>query len=208
MGRRAGGAGRQRTIPRPSDLTAAPARTRKFMFPAALANRSANENLEPLAVAHAAELAPLLDDPSLHEFTGGAPLSVAALAARRSPEGDQMWGNWVARARATGTVAGTVQATLSAGGPAAGPALAATFPRAGRPLARLSQGAAGLAAGGRAAPIPAVAGVASGCDGLGASMVPVMPAGRRATGRRFFGRPTPPVRYRAWCRERSSPPWG
>jgi len=31
-------------------------------------------DLEPLAVAHATELAPLLDDPSLHEFTGGAPL--------------------------------------------------------------------------------------------------------------------------------------
>jgi hypothetical protein len=86
-------------------------------------------DLEPLAVAHAAELAPLLDDPALHEFTGGAPLSAAALAARyarqaarRSPGGDQMWGNWAVRVRATGTVAGTVQATLPAGGPAAGPA--------------------------------------------------------------------------------------
>jgi RimJ/RimL family protein N-acetyltransferase len=86
-------------------------------------------DLEPLAVAHAAELAPLLDDASLHEFTGGAPLSAAALAARyarlaarRSPEGDQMWGNWVVRVRATGAAAGAVQATLPAGGPAAGPA--------------------------------------------------------------------------------------
>jgi len=76
-------------------------------------------------VAHAAELAPLLVDPALHEFTGGAPLSAAALAARyarlaarRSPAGDQMWGNWVVRVRATGTAAGTVQATLPAGGPA------------------------------------------------------------------------------------------
>jgi predicted PhzF superfamily epimerase YddE/YHI9 len=43
MGRRAGGAGRQRTIPRPPDLTAAPARTCIFMFPAALASRLANE---------------------------------------------------------------------------------------------------------------------------------------------------------------------
>jgi len=57
-------------------------------------------DLEPLAVAHAAELAPLLDDASLHEFTGGAPLSAAALAdrfarlaVRRSPGGDQWWGN-------------------------------------------------------------------------------------------------------------------
>ena len=39
-------------------------------------------DLEPLAVAHAAELAPLLDDPCLHEFTGGVPLAAAALAAR------------------------------------------------------------------------------------------------------------------------------
>ena len=86
-------------------------------------------DLEPLAAAHAAELAPLLDDGSLQEFTGGAPLSAAALAARyarlaarRSPEGDQMWGNWVVRLRATGAATGIVQATLPAGGPAAGPA--------------------------------------------------------------------------------------
>jgi RimJ/RimL family protein N-acetyltransferase len=80
-------------------------------------------------VAHAAELAPLPDDTSLHEFTGGAPLSAAALAARyarlaarRSPGGDQMWGNWAVRVRAAGTVAGTVRATLPASGPFAGPA--------------------------------------------------------------------------------------
>ena len=86
-------------------------------------------DLEPVTVAHAAELAPLLDDASLHAFTGGAPLSAAALAARfarlavrRSPGGEQVWGNWVLRIRATGAVAGTVQATLPAGGPAAGPA--------------------------------------------------------------------------------------
>ena len=91
--------------------------------------RTERLSLEPLTVAHAAELAPLLDDPSLHEFTGGAPLSAAALAdryarltARRSPGGDQEWGNWVLRVRATGEAAGTVQATLPADGPAAGPA--------------------------------------------------------------------------------------
>ena len=80
-------------------------------------------------MTHAAELAPLLDDVALHEFTGGTPLSEAALAARytrlaarRSPSGDQLWGNWVIRVRATGAAAGTVQATLLAAGPAAGPA--------------------------------------------------------------------------------------
>ena len=91
--------------------------------------RTERLSLEPLTVAHATELAPLLDDPSLHEFTGGAPLSAAALtaryarlAARRSPGGDQMRGNWVPRVRATGEAAGTVQATLPASGPAADPA--------------------------------------------------------------------------------------
>lgn len=80
-------------------------------------------------MAHAEELAPLLDDAALHEFTGGAPLSAAAvtarfarLAARRSPDGDQFWGNWMIRVRATRAAAGTVQATLPTGGPAAGPA--------------------------------------------------------------------------------------
>jgi RimJ/RimL family protein N-acetyltransferase len=86
-------------------------------------------DLEPLAVAHAAELAPLLDDTSLHEFTGGAPLPPAALAARyarlaarRSPDGSEMWGNWVVRVRATGAAAGIVQVTLPTDGPASGPA--------------------------------------------------------------------------------------
>jgi RimJ/RimL family protein N-acetyltransferase len=86
-------------------------------------------DLEPLAVAHAAELAPLLDDPSLHVFTGGAPLLAPALAdryarlaMRRSPDGNQLWGNWLIRVRATGAAAGTVQATWPAAGPVAGPA--------------------------------------------------------------------------------------
>jgi RimJ/RimL family protein N-acetyltransferase len=91
--------------------------------------RTERLKLEPLVAAHAAELAPLLDDTRLHEFTGGAPLSAAALAARyarlagrRSPGGDQLWGNWVLRLRGTGAAVGTVQATLPAAGPAAGPA--------------------------------------------------------------------------------------
>jgi hypothetical protein len=66
----------------------------------------------------------LLDDVALHKFTGGKPLSAAALAARyarlahrRSPDGSQLWGNWVMRVRATGMAAGTVQATVPAAGP-------------------------------------------------------------------------------------------
>jgi RimJ/RimL family protein N-acetyltransferase len=89
-------------------------------------------DLEPLVAGHAAELGPLLDDVALHKFTGGKPLSGAALAARyarlahrRSSDGSQLWGNWVIRVRATGVAAGTVQATVPAAGPSAGPALVA-----------------------------------------------------------------------------------
>ena len=98
--------------------------------------RTERLDLEPLTVEHAAELAPVLDDAALHEFTGGAPLSETALTARyarlaerRSPDGHQLWGNWVMRIRETGVAAGTVQVTLPAGGPAAGPAAG---PPAGR----------------------------------------------------------------------------
>ena len=50
--------------------------------------------------------------------------------------------------------------------------------------------------------IPAVAGVASGGDGLGASAVPVMSQAYGQLDRGASRRPAPPVRYRAWCRER------
>jgi hypothetical protein len=88
--------------------------------------RTKRLDLEPLAAEHAPELGPLLDDIALHEFTGGKPLSAAALAARyarlarrRSSDGSQLWGNWVMRVRSTGVAAGTVQATRPAGGPQA-----------------------------------------------------------------------------------------
>jgi RimJ/RimL family protein N-acetyltransferase len=86
-------------------------------------------DLEPLTAAHAAELAPVLDDVRLHQFTGGTPLTADALTARyerlatrRSPDGRHQWGNWVLRSRETGTAVGTVQATLPARGHHAGPA--------------------------------------------------------------------------------------
>jgi RimJ/RimL family protein N-acetyltransferase len=84
---------------------------------------------EPLTRAHAAELFAGLDDPGLHAFTGGSPLPLpalvqryAALESRRSPDGSQVWCNWVLRDRASGTAVGTVQATLPRAGPDAGPA--------------------------------------------------------------------------------------
>ncbi len=76
--------------------------------------------LEPLRVEHADELAPVLDDPSLHEFVGGRPASVEELRARfarqvtgRSPDGLDRWLNWVVRLREAGAPVGTVQATVT-----------------------------------------------------------------------------------------------
>jgi RimJ/RimL family protein N-acetyltransferase len=79
--------------------------------------------LEPLRPEHADEMAPVLDDPGLHTYTGGVPESRDALRGRyerqargRSPDGSQQWLNWVLRRRDDGLTVGTVQATV-AGGP-------------------------------------------------------------------------------------------
>src|SRR5579884_1102252 len=78
--------------------------------------------LEPLRVEHARELAPLLDDLSLHVFIGGAPAGLRELEERYrgqvagySPDGRERWLNWVVR-RATGEAVGTVQATVKLDG--------------------------------------------------------------------------------------------
>ncbi|MES4891056.1 GNAT family N-acetyltransferase [Streptomyces sp. NPDC096012] len=78
-------------------------------------------SLVPLAVGHAEEMADVLADPALHEFTGGAPYSAQALRARYarlvagSPDPSQTWWNWVVQLRADKSLAGTVQATITAG---------------------------------------------------------------------------------------------
>jgi RimJ/RimL family protein N-acetyltransferase len=88
-------------------------------WPVAEPIRSARVELEPLRAGHAGELAGVLDDPRLHEFTGGRPATVDELRDRyarqvagRSPDGRQGWLNWVVRRRDTGEPVGTVQATL------------------------------------------------------------------------------------------------
>jgi enoyl-CoA hydratase/carnithine racemase/RimJ/RimL family protein N-acetyltransferase len=75
--------------------------------------------LEPLRVEHADELAPALDDPALHEFIGGRPATGEELRERftrqvrgRSPDGREVWLNWVLRLRDTGHAVGTAQATV------------------------------------------------------------------------------------------------
>jgi RimJ/RimL family protein N-acetyltransferase len=75
---------------------------------------------------------PVLADPAIYAFIGGAPRSAAELEARysrlavgRSADGTEVWGNWVLRVTAIGAAAGELQATLPAAGPGAGPALVA-----------------------------------------------------------------------------------
>ncbi|MGW4890898.1 GNAT family N-acetyltransferase [Kitasatospora sp. NPDC004240] len=78
--------------------------------------------LLPLRVEHAEEMAGVLGDPALHEFTGGAPEDVDALRARYerwaagSPDPAQTWCNWVVELRGAGCLVGTVQATVTADG--------------------------------------------------------------------------------------------
>jgi RimJ/RimL family protein N-acetyltransferase len=82
--------------------------------------RSPRLVLTPLHPAHADELFPLLDDARLHSFTGGAPLSLdalrtryARLASRRSPDGTELWLNWVVRRQPDGEPIGVMEATVA-----------------------------------------------------------------------------------------------
>lgn len=75
--------------------------------------------LEPLRVDHAEEMAPLLDDPGLHVFTGGDPPTLAELrtgyeqhSTGRSADGGR-WLNWILRRREDGVAIGGLEATLT-----------------------------------------------------------------------------------------------
>ena len=92
-------------------------------FPEAARLPGPRLDLEPLHLTHAQEMAPLLNDPRLHEFTGGEPASEADLQERyrrqlvgRSPDGRERWLNWVIRSRSDGRAVGTVQATVEQSG--------------------------------------------------------------------------------------------
>jgi RimJ/RimL family protein N-acetyltransferase len=75
--------------------------------------------LTPLAARDAEEMAGVLDDARLHEFTGGAPASPAELRARcqrlaaGAPDPDVRWLNWIVRRRPAGQAVGAVQATVA-----------------------------------------------------------------------------------------------
>jgi RimJ/RimL family protein N-acetyltransferase len=85
--------------------------------------RTERLTLEPLRVAHAAEMAEILDDEALHAFTGGSPRTRAGLGKRyeqlvagQSPDGQEGWLNWVVRRHDTGDAIGYVQATVERSG--------------------------------------------------------------------------------------------
>ena len=89
--------------------------------PAAEPIQTARLTLEPLTVAHAAEMAGVLAAPELYAFTGGQPPTLPELTERYErwaagpPARDRAgWLNWVIRQREHQRLAGTVQATIAA----------------------------------------------------------------------------------------------
>lgn len=76
--------------------------------------------LEPLAVQHADEMAPVLDDRRLHRYIGGEPLTVDELRARYehlaagpAPFHQEYWLTWIVRRVRDGQAVGYVQATVT-----------------------------------------------------------------------------------------------
>lgn len=74
--------------------------------------------LEPLTTSHAREMFSLLSDPAIYEFENEPPPSeawlrdrYAWLEGRSSPDGREVWLNWVIRLP-SGELAGYVQATV------------------------------------------------------------------------------------------------
>ncbi|MFB4295741.1 GNAT family N-acetyltransferase [Actinomadura sp. NTSP31] len=96
--------------------------------------------LEPLAVHHADEMAPVLDDPRLHTYIGGEPLTLEELRARYehlvagpAPFHQEYWLNWIVRRVRDGQAVGYVQATVTpaTGGPQASVAWVVGMPYQG-----------------------------------------------------------------------------
>jgi len=82
--------------------------------------------LEPQCESHAEGLFPLLADPRLYEHIPLEPPAslpalrerLSRLSARRSPDGRELWLNWVMCDARSGVYVGRVQATVRAGRPA------------------------------------------------------------------------------------------
>src|SRR6185369_17207260 len=92
---------------------------------------------------HAPVLFPLLAEPALYTWTGGAPPASAETLAhglavwerRRSPDGAELWLNWLVRVRESSEAAGYVQATVSRNEDEAALAWVIAVPWQGRGLA-------------------------------------------------------------------------
>ena len=75
-------------------------------------------SLRGLSIADADEMATVLADPALHEFTGGQPATLDELRDRYakwvegSRSADEVWLNWIVRRAADDAAVGTVQATI------------------------------------------------------------------------------------------------
>ena len=76
--------------------------------------------LEPQAAAHADEMFAVLADPAIYTFENAPPASrewlrerFVKLESRRSPDGTELWLNWVVRLRSSSSLIGYVQATVS-----------------------------------------------------------------------------------------------
>jgi len=82
--------------------------------------RTARLLLQPVRTAHADALADALADPAVYAFTGGSPedalwwrTRLAFLEPGRSPDGRELWLNWVIELSATSEIVGYVQATVT-----------------------------------------------------------------------------------------------
>lgn len=80
-------------------------------------------DLEPVTEQHAAELCDLFRDPDLHTFLPFVPLTLeqqfercSRWAKRRSPDGSEVWLNWVGRDRATEQAVAHFQAGIKEAG--------------------------------------------------------------------------------------------
>ncbi len=96
-------------------------------------------DLVPLTAGDADDLFPVLDDPALGRFTGETPpADVEAVRSgfgrwetRRSPDGTELWLNWVLRRRDDAQAVGYVQATVGDGDVAIAWVVGTAFQRQG-----------------------------------------------------------------------------
>ena len=100
---------------------------------------TARLDLIPLTAADADDLFPVLDDPTLGRFTGETPpadveavrVGFARWEARRSPDGAELWLNWVVRRREDARAIGLMQATVGDGDAAIAWTIGSAFQRQG-----------------------------------------------------------------------------